>query len=391
MQMDFQSVDCLQIQARRRQEFNQDFALVFLGSGKSFKVRESRQANNRAIIMGVYCAKLSLGIILTKEGSTVSFILHNVKTTNPLKQLRIQIENNYANSHHLLRVSSDGSTMLFYHESKSDIEIRNFNSLKKRGSLDLFQICNKFKLMERFDQIRVSLDFDSIIHLEKIVLLLANQLILVKKDAIEQGEVLFDCSELSIKERLMALKYNSDHTILFVSGMTSFFLFGFDDSGLSYSRHIACNQFGRTLRLLGWDPKEEFVLIGERIMGNNKENYHLIDYRASEPKTFSLLEEQPFMGSVYDSMNHRLFFIEIGADERKNLIIAHLRDFREKYDSDMEQYHNEVELDISHYSSLPPISEIYTYYLMRSFNGILLLKPVRAVDEKFLKDFPLRM
>ena len=279
MQMDFQSVDCLQIQARRRQEFNQDFALVFCGSREAFKIRESLQGNNGTVIGGQHCSKLGFGIVLTREGSTLSFILRSVKKTNPLKQLRIQIENNHANYHHLLRVSSDGSTVLFYHESKTDIEMRNFNSLKKRGSLDLTQICSKFNLLERFNQIKGSLDFDFITHLEKTALILVNKLVLVKNDSIDQADILFDCSELSIKERIMALKYNSDHRILFVSGITSFFLFGFDDDELSYSKHIACNQFGRALRLLGWDPKEEFVLIGERIMGNNKENYHLIDYR----------------------------------------------------------------------------------------------------------------
>ena len=389
--MDFQSVDCLQIQTRKRQEFNQDFTLLVLGSGKSFKVRESHQTNNGTVIAGQHCSKLGFGILLTREGSTLSFVLHSTKTTKALKQLRIQIENNYANYHHLLRVSSDGSTLLFYHESKTDIEIRNYNSLKKRGSLDLTQICRKFNLLERFNQIKVSLDFDFITHLGKTALMLVSKIVLVKNDSIDQAEILFDCSQLSIKERLMALKYNSDHRILFVSGMTSFFLFGFDDSGLSYSKHIACNQFGRTLRLLGWDPKEEFVLIGERIMRNNKENYHLIDYRASEPKTFSLLEEQLFMGSVYDSVNHRLFFIEIGVDERKNLLFTNLRDFREKYDLDEARHDNENALDISYYASLPPMSEAYAYYLMRTLNGMLILKPTRAADEKFLKDFPLRL
>ena len=391
MQLDFQSVDRLQIQATRRQEFNQDFTLLLSGFEKSFKIRESFQGIHGTILTGHFCSKLGFGIVLTREGSTLSFILHSMKTSKPLKQLRIQIENNYANYHNRLRLSSEGSTLLFYHESNSNIEVRMLNSLKKKGSLDLTQICSKFNLLERFNQIKGSLDFDFITHLGKTALILVNKLALVKNDSIDQADILFDCSELSIKERLMALKYNSDHRILFVSGMTSFFLFGFDDGGLSYSKHIACNQFERTLRLLGWDPKEEFILIGERIMGNNKENYHLIDYRASEPKTFRLLEEQPFMGSVYDSMNHRLFFIEIGADERKNLLFINLRDFREKYDSDMEQYNDEVELDISHYISLPPISKIYTYYLMRSYNGIVLFKPVRVIDETILKNFPLRM
>ena len=97
------------------------------------------------------------------------------------------------------------------------------------------------------------------------------------------------------------------------------------------------------------------------------------------------------MGSVYGPMNHRLFFIENGVDERKHLLFTNLRDFREKYELDEARHDNAIVFDISHYSSLPPISEVYTHYLMRSFNGILLLKPIRAVDEKFLKDFPLRM
>lgn len=112
--------------------------------------------------------------------------------------------------------------------------------------------------------------------------MLANKLIF-------QADLLFDCSDLSIKERLNALRYESEQRVLLVSGVTSLFLFGFDDAGLSYSRHIACNQLGRAIRLLGWNPKEEFIVIAQRTIGE-QESYHLIDYAASDPTFVSFLK-----------------------------------------------------------------------------------------------------
>ena len=384
------SLGCLQIQARRRQEFSLDFGLVFVGPGKSFKIRETCKGNNGTVIMGQQCGRLRLGIILTREGATLSFLLHNLRNAQTVKQLCIPIENNYVNYHHIFRVCNDDATFLFYHESKTEIEIRSFNTLKKRRTLDLLPICQKFNLLESLNQIKVSLEFDSIDHLGKIVLVLVNKLVLVKKDSSNNSEILFDCADLNIKERLMGVKYDSEQKVLIASGMVTFFLFGFDDIGLSYSRQIACNQLGRAIRLLGWDPKEEIILIAQRIMGN-KENYHLIDYRAPDPVTMSFLKGQSVMGTLYDPEGHKLHFIDVGADKRKEIRTVNFKEFRENYDLGGQQRNYEIEVDTERYTSLPPISETYTYYLMKTFKGLLFFKPLRAIDEKALKDFPLRM
>ena len=386
------SLDSFQIQARRRHEYNQDIAFLFVGSGKSYKLRESYKGNLGTVIAGQNHLKLGLGLILTREGSTMSFILHNNSSSRRLlKRFSIQIENNYANFHQTVRLCNGESVFLFYHESKAEIEIRSLTSLKKTWSLDLTQMCNKFNLLKYLDQIKASLDFDSITHLGKIVLLLANKLILVKKDSVDQSEVVFDCSELTIKERLMGLRYNFEQRILLVIGMTSFFLFGFDDKGLSYSRNIGCNQLGRAIRLLGWDPKEEFILIAQRIMGDH-ENYHLIDYRTSDPMIINFLNGKLLLGNCYDSINHRLFYIEVGSDQRKDIRTVSFRDFREKYVlNEPQQQICEIEFDTDIYTPLPPISKMFTFYLMDSLNDRLFFKPLRGIDERFLKDLPLRM
>ena len=333
MQMILDAMNYPPIQAQRRQEKKQEYALVFVNSGKSFKVREDKRANSGTVIMGHHDVKLGLGIVLTREGSVLSFVLYNLRTAQTLKQLRSRIENNYANYHHIFRVSSDEKLLLCYHESRTDIEVRRLNTLKQRGSLDLIQICKKFNLLERFNQIRFSLDFDSITHLGKIVVMLASKLILVKKEALDQAEVLFDCADSNAKEILMGVRYNSEQRVLLVTGMKSFFVFGFNSTGLSCSRAIFCNQFGRSIRLLGWDPKEEIILIAQRIMGN-KENYHLIDYHASDPVFVEFLRGQSLMGTYYDSKNHRLFFIETRADQRKDVRIVSFKDFREVFGLD---------------------------------------------------------
>ena len=163
--------------------------------------------------------------------------------------------------------------------------------------------------------------------------MLASKLILVKKEALDQAEVLFDCEGSNAKEILMGVRYNSEQRVLLVTGMKSFFVFGFNSTGLSCSRAIFCNQFGRSIRLLGWDPKEEIILIAQRIMGN-KENYHLIDYHASDPVFVEFLRGQSLMGTYYDSKNHRLFFIETRADQRKDVRIVSFKDFREVFGLD---------------------------------------------------------
>lgn len=111
---------------------------------KPFKVREDKRANSGTVIMGHHDVKLGLGIVLTREGSVLSFVLYNLRTAQTLKQLRSRIENNYANYHHIFRVSSDEKLLLCYHESRTDIEVRRLNTLKQRGSLDLIQICKTF-------------------------------------------------------------------------------------------------------------------------------------------------------------------------------------------------------------------------------------------------------
>ena len=390
MLMNFQLPDSLQIQAKKRQEFSRDFALGFLGPDKFVKLRECSKANGGTVLLGHHCDKLNLGVVLTREGSTLSFIVHSMKTAHSLRQLRLQIESNYTNYHSIFRVSSDGSTLLFFHESKTDIEIRNFNSLKKRGSFDLVTICRKFNLLEYFNQIRVSVDFEFILHLGKIVLMLWNKLVLVNKNSLNQAEVLYDCSELPIKERLFGLRYNSEQKALFAVGMTSFFLFGFDGAGLSYSRHIACNQFGRAMRLLGWDPKDNFILIAERIMGN-RENYHLIDCRAPDPIFISFLKSQPLKGTYYDSKKQRLFYIEVGVDQSKEIRLVDLKDFRVKYALDDQQKEWDLEFDTELYTALPPIHDMYTYFFMKMARGSLFFKPLRGIDEKNLKDAALRL
>lgn len=284
----------------------------------------------------------------------MSFILYSTKSSQTLKQLRIQMESNYANYHHV-----GDSTFLFYHESKTDIEIRSINSLKKRWSLDLTQICNKFNLLH-LDQIKVSLDLDFISHLGKLVLMLANKLILSEKYSSDQADLLFDCSDLSIKERLNALRYESEQRVLLVSGVTSFFLFGFDDAGLSYSRHIACNRFGRAIRLLGWNPKEEFIVIAQRTIGE-QESYHLIDYAASDPTFVSFLKGQTIMGTFYDPTSNWLFYIEVD-DRRKNVRIVDLKGFKEKYELDGQQKEYEIEFDTEHYMSFA--SNTRSFYLL---------------------------
>ena len=386
------SLDGLQIQAKRRQEFDQDYGFLFVGSGKSYKLRWSSKGNLGTILTGHNHLRLGLVLILAREGSTINFILHSIRNSRRLlKWCSIQIENNYANFHQNVRLCNGESVFLFYHESKAEIEIRSLTSLKKTWSLDLTQMCNKFNLLKYLDQIKASLDFDSITHLGKIVLLLANKLILVKKDSVDQSEVVFDCSELTIKERLMGLRYNFEQRILLVIGMTSFFLFGFDDKGLSYSRNIGCNQLGRAIRLLGWDPKEEFILIAQRIMGDH-ENYHLIDYRTSDPMIINFLNGKLLLGNCYDSINHRLFYIEIGHDQRKEIRTVSFRDFRAKYDlNEPQQQICEINFDTEHYTAPPPISGIYPYYFMDSLKGTLFFKPLRGTDEKFLIDVPLRM
>lgn len=389
-QMNTNLVNGFQIQARRRLEFNQDCALVFVKYGKCFKIHEDMKANNGTVMMGQNNLKLSIGIVLTREGSTLSFILHNLKNAKIVKQLRMQLENNYANYHHVTRLCNDDLSFLFYHESRPDIELRSLTFLKKRSSLSLAQICQKFNLLNYFDQIKVSLDFDSIPHLGKLALILTNKLILVKMDVIDQAEVLFDCSELSVKERLNGLRYDSEKRVLMISGMSSFFLFGFDDTSMSYSRTIDCSQFGRAIRLLGWDPHDQFILIAQRIM-EDQENYHLIDYRASDPIIITFVKRQPLLGNFYDLANHRLFYIEVGGDRRKDVRIVNLRDFREKYDFEEHEKHFEIEFDTDHYTPLPPISEIYIYFFMHFLKDFLFLKPLRVYDEKMVKDFPLRM
>lgn len=236
----------------------------------------------------------------------------------------------------------------------------------------------------------MSLDFDSIPHRGKLTLILTNKLILVKMDAIDQAEVLFDCSELSVKERLNGLRYDSEKRVLIISGISCFFLFGFDGTSMSYSRTIDCSQFGKAIRLLGWDPHDQFILIAQRIM-EDQENYHLIDYRASDPIIITFLKRQPLLGNFYDLANHRLFYIEVGGDRRKNVRIVNLRDFREKYDFEEHEKHFEIEFDTDHYTPLPPISEIYIYFFMHFLKDFLFLKPLRVYDEKMVKDFPLRM
>ena len=390
MQMNMNILDNLQIQARRRRELSEDFALVFVGSGKWFKVRESIKANAGTVKMQQHDTKLGLGIVLAREGSTLSFILHSLRNIMILKKLRIQIENNYANDHLIFRVSSDDTILLFYHESKTNIEIRRFNSLKLRGSLDLIQICNKFNLLGCLNEIRVSLDFDYISYLEKMVLMLANQLILVKKDFIDQAEVLFDCSKFAIQDRLIGVRYNSDQKVLLVSGTMSYFLFGIDSLGVSYSRKIICDQFGRSIRLLGWDPKDEFIVLAQRVT-SNKEHYHLIDYRASDPMIINLLRWQPVLGTHYDSKNHRLFYVHIGEDQKKEIRIVNLKDFRERFNLGEGQSEHEIECDTDHYTSLPPIPDIYVYFLMKFVKGALIFKRLRAIDEKTLKDIALRL
>ena len=174
--------------------------------------------------------------------------------------------------------------------------------------------------------------------------MVASKLILVKRDDVDQSEMLLDCAEHTIKERLNGLRYHSKQKVLFVSGATSFFLMGFDDTGLSYSRTLSCNRFGRAVRLLGWDPQEEFILIAQRTMGS-QERYHLIDYRAADPIFASFLNGQSFLGSCYDSINHRLFYIEAGSDQRKDIRFVNLEGFREKYCLIELQNDCDIELD----------------------------------------------
>lgn len=143
--------------------------------------------------------------------------------------------------------------------------------------------------------------------------------------------------------------------------------------------------------MLGWDPKEEFILIAQRIMGD-QENYHLIDYRTSDPMIINFLNGKLLLGNCYDSINHRLFYIEVGSDQRKDIRIVSFRNFREKYVlNEPQQQICEIEFDTDIYTPLPPISKIFTFYLMDSLNYRLFFKPLRGIDERFLKDLPLRM
>ena len=390
MQIKLDSMDCFSIQARRREELNQEYLLVFVNSGKSFKIREDSRAHSGIVTMGHHDVKLGLGVVLSREGPTLSFVYYSMRTTKPLRQLRIQIENNYANYHHIFRVSSDKSILLFYHESRTDIQVRGYISLKLRGTLDLIAICKKFDLLKCLDEIKVSLEFDFITHLGKIVLMLRNKLILVRKDNVDQSEVLFDFAELTTKERLMGLRYSSEQRVLFVMGMASFFLFGFDDEGLSSSKIIECHQFGRAVRLLGWDPKDEFILFAQSTTCN-KENYQLIDYCATDPKIVSFMKWKPFLGTYYDSEIQRLFYIEVGFDQRKEIRIVNFKDFREKYDMDNQQIESDLEFDTEHFVSLHPDHEMFPYYFMKSAKGLLYFRPLRGIDEKHVKEAALRL
>lgn len=112
--MEINSFDGLQIQARRRLEFSQDYGFVFVGPGKSFKLRETiYKGNTGTVVLGQNNEKLGLRLVLTREGSILSFILCNLRNAQVLKQLHIKIENNYINYHHVFRLCNDDSTFLF--------------------------------------------------------------------------------------------------------------------------------------------------------------------------------------------------------------------------------------------------------------------------------------
>mgnify|MGYP001015669393 CR=1 FL=1 len=95
------------------------------------------------------------------------------------------------------------------------------------------------------------------------------------------------------------------------------------------------------------------------------------------------------MGTFYDPTSNWLFYIEVD-DRRKNVRIVDLKGLKRNMNwMDSRKY--EIEFDTEHYMSFAPIPEVFTYYLIHFLKDILFFRPLRDIDEKVLKDLPLRL
>lgn len=385
------SLASLQIQAKKRHDLN-DYALLLTSppQSKAIKYRENIKGISGIPLIGQSDPESSLTLLLTKEGSfCLRFLLIRFPHAKMLKQLPIEIQNNDLNYHHLIRICAEHKVFIFYHESKTDLEVRSLISLKLRESVDLLALCEKLNLS--FQEIKVSLDFVYMSHLSKAALMLGDKIVIGGRNSRneESRELIFDCAAQNLKEHLVGMKYDCQKKALLAAGLSNYFIFEFNDTTVVRTKIIRCDGLGRRVRLLGWDPSEDLILIAQRTT-ENKENFYIADYRQMPPYIVNFCRDHPFLGTCYNAVGHEFLYVETDYARNKSVKRMEFKNFRERYGITYEQNDLEWDIEGSTFAFLPSFSFEFSNFMIRKINNMLFVKPMRALDDRHLRDHALK-